>query len=236
VRLKCTRYWMYSQVPRTCLSAAVEPAETTSKLHPYLTVFATPYQSTLHQPSREPLLDLATVANGPRNAVFVVVGELVCKKGRVSPAPVSPLALTPPVCERGSIHSQCAFSCLRCRNRRSFCSKEKPKCSRCREGAFECVYEEARRVAINESCVCICPARRLAQSSFSHQSTGISESCKPRSRLTKVPFYFLLIPRPVPRLISVIRTARPNPKHRLGQSTGTSNPRRCQGGGIRRRS
>ncbi|KAK1751030.1 fungal-specific transcription factor [Echria macrotheca] len=43
------------------------------------------------------------------------------------------------------------YSCLRCRNRRSFCSKDKPKCMRCREGGFECRYEEGRRVAVNES-------------------------------------------------------------------------------------
>ncbi|KAK3371036.1 fungal-specific transcription factor [Lasiosphaeria ovina] len=42
-------------------------------------------------------------------------------------------------------------ACLRCRNRRSYCSKEKPKCSRCRDGAFECIYEEARKIAVNES-------------------------------------------------------------------------------------
>ncbi|KAK3386778.1 fungal-specific transcription factor [Podospora didyma] len=42
-------------------------------------------------------------------------------------------------------------ACLRCRNRRSFCSKEKPKCNRCREGGHACIYEEARKVAINES-------------------------------------------------------------------------------------
>ncbi|KAK0706192.1 fungal-specific transcription factor [Lasiosphaeria miniovina] len=43
------------------------------------------------------------------------------------------------------------IACLRCRNRRSYCSKEKPKCSRCRDGAFECIYEEARKIAVSES-------------------------------------------------------------------------------------
>ncbi|KAK5653406.1 hypothetical protein OQA88_8891 [Cercophora sp. LCS_1] len=42
-------------------------------------------------------------------------------------------------------------SCLRCRGRRSFCSKDRPVCSRCREGGYDCIYEEGRRVAINES-------------------------------------------------------------------------------------
>ncbi|KAH8888416.1 hypothetical protein GQ53DRAFT_238696 [Thozetella sp. PMI_491] len=43
------------------------------------------------------------------------------------------------------------IACLRCRNRRSYCSKEKPKCSRCRSGNFKCVYEESRKLHINES-------------------------------------------------------------------------------------
>ncbi|KAK0638952.1 fungal-specific transcription factor domain-containing protein [Cercophora newfieldiana] len=42
-------------------------------------------------------------------------------------------------------------ACLRCRHRRSFCSKEKPACTRCRESALECVYEQGRRVTVNES-------------------------------------------------------------------------------------
>ncbi|KAK3368442.1 hypothetical protein B0H63DRAFT_455222 [Podospora didyma] len=43
------------------------------------------------------------------------------------------------------------IACLRCPNRRSFCSKDKPKCSRCRDGNFECTYEEARKIAVNET-------------------------------------------------------------------------------------
>ncbi|TPX14760.1 uncharacterized protein E0L32_005155 [Thyridium curvatum] len=42
-------------------------------------------------------------------------------------------------------------ACLRCRQRRSGCSKERPQCSRCRDSGFECVYEEARKITINES-------------------------------------------------------------------------------------
>ncbi|KAK0634239.1 fungal-specific transcription factor [Bombardia bombarda] len=42
-------------------------------------------------------------------------------------------------------------ACLRCRNRRSYCSKDKPTCTRCRDGAFDCIYEEARKIAVNES-------------------------------------------------------------------------------------
>lgn len=44
-------------------------------------------------------------------------------------------------------------SCLRCRGRRSFCSKEKPKCLRCREGGFECKYETSERVTVTVSYV-----------------------------------------------------------------------------------
>ncbi|POR32016.1 Uncharacterized protein TPAR_07755, partial [Tolypocladium paradoxum] len=41
--------------------------------------------------------------------------------------------------------------CLRCRQRRSYCSKEKPSCSRCRDGGLTCVYEGARKILVNES-------------------------------------------------------------------------------------
>ncbi|KAK3343419.1 fungal-specific transcription factor [Lasiosphaeria hispida] len=57
-----------------------------------------------------------------------------------SPAPSSP--------ENPSVRM---VACLRCRYRRSKCTKEKPKCERCRGGNLECVYEEARRVAVNEA-------------------------------------------------------------------------------------
>ncbi|KAL6703645.1 Transcriptional activator [Coniothyrium glycines] len=42
------------------------------------------------------------------------------------------------------------LACLRCRERRSGCSKERPQCSRCQKGRFECVYEETRKISINE--------------------------------------------------------------------------------------
>ncbi|KAJ6441178.1 C6 transcription factor [Purpureocillium lavendulum] len=41
--------------------------------------------------------------------------------------------------------------CLHCRRRRSYCSKEKPACSRCRDAGLECVYEGARKVLVNET-------------------------------------------------------------------------------------
>ncbi|XP_044722134.1 fungal specific transcription factor domain-containing protein [Hirsutella rhossiliensis] len=42
-------------------------------------------------------------------------------------------------------------ACLHCRQRRSYCSKEKPSCSRCRDGGLACVYEGARKILVNES-------------------------------------------------------------------------------------
>ncbi|OIW26938.1 hypothetical protein CONLIGDRAFT_492762 [Coniochaeta ligniaria NRRL 30616] len=42
-------------------------------------------------------------------------------------------------------------ACLRCRQRRSYCSKHRPQCSRCRDAGFECIYEEARKITVNES-------------------------------------------------------------------------------------
>ncbi|KAJ2977940.1 hypothetical protein NQ176_g4087 [Zarea fungicola] len=42
-------------------------------------------------------------------------------------------------------------ACLNCRNRRSYCSKDKPSCSRCRDSGLLCVYEGARKVLVNEA-------------------------------------------------------------------------------------
>ncbi|KAM7184250.1 fungal-specific transcription factor [Naviculisporaceae sp. PSN 640] len=42
------------------------------------------------------------------------------------------------------------LSCLLCRNRKSHCSMEKPMCSRCRGKGLDCVYEEARKITVNE--------------------------------------------------------------------------------------
>ncbi|KAH8777662.1 fungal-specific transcription factor [Diaporthe sp. PMI_573] len=42
-------------------------------------------------------------------------------------------------------------ACHRCRQRRSYCSKDRPKCTRCAAAGFECVYEEARKITINEA-------------------------------------------------------------------------------------
>ncbi|KAL1841190.1 hypothetical protein VTK73DRAFT_3568 [Phialemonium thermophilum] len=42
-------------------------------------------------------------------------------------------------------------ACLRCRHRRSYCSKDRPKCSRCRHGNYECIYEEGRKITVNET-------------------------------------------------------------------------------------
>ncbi|EHA47676.1 C6 transcription factor [Pyricularia oryzae 70-15] len=43
------------------------------------------------------------------------------------------------------------IACNACRQRRSQCSKERPKCKRCREADIECIYEEARKITVNES-------------------------------------------------------------------------------------
>ncbi|KAL7930442.1 fungal-specific transcription factor domain-containing protein [Trichoderma chlorosporum] len=42
-------------------------------------------------------------------------------------------------------------ACLNCRQRRSYCSKEKPTCSRCRDSRLPCIYEGARKILVNES-------------------------------------------------------------------------------------
>ncbi|KPM38676.1 hypothetical protein AK830_g7874 [Neonectria ditissima] len=51
--------------------------------------------------------------------------------------------------------SDCAstrpVACLHCRQRRSYCSKEKPACSRCRDNGMQCTYEETRKILVNES-------------------------------------------------------------------------------------
>lgn len=41
--------------------------------------------------------------------------------------------------------------CMNCRQRRSYCSKEKPTCSRCRDSRLTCIYEGARKILVNES-------------------------------------------------------------------------------------
>ncbi|KAM5344339.1 hypothetical protein ACJ41O_012876 [Fusarium nematophilum] len=43
------------------------------------------------------------------------------------------------------------IACRNCRQRRSYCSKEKPTCSRCRENSLTCSYEETRKITISES-------------------------------------------------------------------------------------
>ncbi|PSR85672.1 fungal-specific transcription factor domain-domain-containing protein [Coniella lustricola] len=42
-------------------------------------------------------------------------------------------------------------ACNTCRDRRSYCSKDRPKCTRCRIGRLDCVYETARKITINEA-------------------------------------------------------------------------------------
>ncbi|KAK1964055.1 fungal-specific transcription factor [Colletotrichum sublineola] len=42
-------------------------------------------------------------------------------------------------------------ACANCRQRRSYCSKEKPACSRCRDGGLRCTYEETRKITITEA-------------------------------------------------------------------------------------
>ncbi|KAK4445132.1 proline utilization trans-activator [Podospora aff. communis PSN243] len=44
-----------------------------------------------------------------------------------------------------------AVACLRCRHRRSYCSKDKPACTTCLKSASECIYEQGRRVPVLES-------------------------------------------------------------------------------------
>ncbi|KAK3680420.1 fungal-specific transcription factor [Podospora appendiculata] len=61
-------------------------------------------------------------------------------------------------------------ACLRCRNRRSYCSKEKPTCSRCREGPFNCKYEEARKITVNETYL-----RKLEAKVKAYEATAPSE-------------------------------------------------------------
>ncbi|KAL1301410.1 hypothetical protein AAFC00_005669 [Neodothiora populina] len=40
------------------------------------------------------------------------------------------------------------LACLRCRQKRSFCSKDRPTCLACREKALECIYPEGRKVTV----------------------------------------------------------------------------------------
>ncbi|KAK0705699.1 fungal-specific transcription factor domain-containing protein [Lasiosphaeris hirsuta] len=61
-------------------------------------------------------------------------------------APSTPLAPSSP--ENPSVRM---VACLRCRFRRSKCTKDKPRCERCRDGNLECVYESGRKVAVNEA-------------------------------------------------------------------------------------
>ncbi|KAJ0163538.1 Proline utilization trans-activator [Colletotrichum tanaceti] len=42
-------------------------------------------------------------------------------------------------------------ACANCRQRRSYCSKEKPTCSRCRDSGLRCTYEETRKITITEA-------------------------------------------------------------------------------------
>ncbi|KAK2052527.1 fungal-specific transcription factor [Colletotrichum caudatum] len=42
-------------------------------------------------------------------------------------------------------------ACANCRQRRSYCSKDKPACSRCRDGGLRCNYEETRKITITET-------------------------------------------------------------------------------------
>ncbi|KAG8156334.1 hypothetical protein KVR01_013786 [Diaporthe batatas] len=60
-------------------------------------------------------------------------------------------------------------ACHRCRQRRSYCSKDRPKCARCQAAGFECVYEEARKITINEAFVVVPFASRCPL--FEHHLT-----------------------------------------------------------------
>jgi proline utilization trans-activator len=39
---------------------------------------------------------------------------------------------------------------LQCRKRRSGCSKDRPRCSRCRDNGLDCIYEENVKVLVTE--------------------------------------------------------------------------------------
>lgn len=62
------------------------------------------------------------------------------------------LSLGAPGSSKGSEESGIRpVACHKCRQRRSYCSKDRPKCTRCDAAGFECVYEEARKITINEA-------------------------------------------------------------------------------------
>ncbi|PKS11985.1 hypothetical protein jhhlp_001281 [Lomentospora prolificans] len=58
-------------------------------------------------------------------------------------------------------------ACLNCRNRRSYCSKDKPSCSRCIENELVCVYEGTRKVLVTEAYL-----RELQAKAWAYESSG----------------------------------------------------------------
>lgn len=56
-----------------------------------------------------------------------------------------------PSSQTGESSTSRPVACLHCRQRRSYCSKERPSCSRCRDGGMNCTYEEARKILVNET-------------------------------------------------------------------------------------
>lgn len=47
----------------------------------------------------------------------------------------------------------CHVRCQRCRERRSYCSKDRPKCTRCQSSNLDCVYKEGRNITVSEAYV-----------------------------------------------------------------------------------
>ncbi|KAF5483855.1 Proline utilization trans-activator [Colletotrichum fructicola] len=53
--------------------------------------------------------------------------------------------------QAGESNNTRPVACLNCRQRRSYCSKEKPTCSRCRDSNLICSYEETRKITVTEA-------------------------------------------------------------------------------------
>ncbi|KAK3311792.1 fungal-specific transcription factor [Apodospora peruviana] len=96
-------------------------------------------------------------------------------------------------------------ACLRCRNRRQSCSKEKPICQRCRVGAFECIYEESRMIAVKEDYL------RVLEAKVKKYESTLAERLKASDRGTYER-----------TMKGVRRTARPRATGTLITADGTS--------------
>ncbi|KJZ71698.1 hypothetical protein HIM_08895 [Hirsutella minnesotensis 3608] len=83
-----------------------------------------------------------------------------------------PTAAAAPAPQTADHVSSRPVACLHCRQRRSYCSKEKPSCSRCRDGGLTCVYEGARKILVNESYLRQLEAKAKALEAALAQSTS----------------------------------------------------------------